>query len=131
NVALNALLFLYRYVLHQPWPELGPIAHAKRPRRLPTVLTQEEVTAVLARLHGTSLLMASLSTYARGTCLLAAGVCCLSPRTRRAPRAEPPRPPSCWLPAKLLSRWRSGEAGGCAYAAQRGYARGGYSKIAL
>ena len=60
NVALNALLFLYRYVLHQSWSELGPIAHAKRPRRLPTVFTQEEVAAVLAQLHGTSSLMASL-----------------------------------------------------------------------
>ena len=60
NVALNALLFLYRHVLHQPWPEIGPIAHAKRPRRMPTVLTQEEVTAVLAQLHGTSSLMTSL-----------------------------------------------------------------------
>jgi integron integrase len=69
NVALNALLFLYRYVLHQPWPELGPIAHAKRPRRLPTVFTQEEVTAVLAQLHGTSLLMASL-LYGAGLCLM-------------------------------------------------------------
>jgi integron integrase len=69
NVALNALLFLYRYVLHQPWPERGPIAHAKRPRRLPTVFTQEEVTAVLAQLHGTSLLMASL-LYGAGLCLM-------------------------------------------------------------
>jgi integron integrase len=69
NVALNALLFLYRYVLHQPWPELGPIAHAKRPRRLPTVFTQEEVTAVLAQLHGTSWLMASL-LYGAGLCLM-------------------------------------------------------------
>ena len=69
NVALNALLFLYRYVLHQPWPELGPIAHAKRPRRLPTVFTQEEVVAVLAQLHGTSLLMASL-LYGAGLCLM-------------------------------------------------------------
>src|SRR2546422_6762300 len=69
NVALNALLFLYRYVLHQPWPELGSIAHAKRPRRLPTVFTQEEVTAVLAQLHGTSSLMASL-LYGAGLRLL-------------------------------------------------------------
>ncbi len=69
NVALNALLFLYRYVLHQPWSELGPIAHAKRPRRLPTVFTQEEVTAILAQLHGTSLLMASL-LYGAGLCLM-------------------------------------------------------------
>jgi integron integrase len=69
NVALNALLFLYRYVLHQPWPELGPIAHAKRPRRLPTVFTQEEVVAVLAQLHGMSWLMASL-LYGAGLCLM-------------------------------------------------------------
>jgi integron integrase len=69
NVALNALLFLYRYVLHQPWPELGLIAHARRPHRLPTVFTQEEVTAVLAQLHGTSWLMASL-LYGAGLCLM-------------------------------------------------------------
>jgi integron integrase len=69
NVALNALLFLYRYVLRQPWPEPAPIAHAKRPRRLPTVLTHEEVTAVLAQLHGTSWLMASL-LYGAGLCLM-------------------------------------------------------------
>ena len=69
NVTLNALLFLYRYVLHQPWPELEPIAHAKRPRRLPTVFTHEEVTAVLAQLHGTSWLMASL-LYGAGLCLM-------------------------------------------------------------
>ena len=69
NVALHALLFLYRYVLHQPWPELGPIAHAQRPRRLPTVFTQEEVTAVLAQLHSTSWLMASL-LYGAGLCLM-------------------------------------------------------------
>jgi site-specific recombinase XerD len=69
NVALNALLFLYRYVLHQPWPESALIAHAKRPRRLPTVLTHEEVTAVLTQLHGTSWLMASL-LYGAGLCLM-------------------------------------------------------------
>jgi integron integrase len=69
NVALHALLFLYRYVLHQPWPDLEPIAHAQRPRRLPTVFTQEEAVAVLAQLHGTSLLMASL-LYGAGLCLM-------------------------------------------------------------
>src|SRR4249920_385604 len=56
-------------VLHQPWPEFGLIAHATRPRRLPTVFTQEEVTAVLAQLHGTSLLMARL-LYGAGLCLM-------------------------------------------------------------
>src|SRR4029450_5706325 len=52
HVALKALLFLYRDVLHQAWPERGPIAHAKRPRRLPTVFTQEEVTAAAAQRQG-------------------------------------------------------------------------------
>lgn len=40
NVALNALLFLYRHVLHQEWPTITGIAHAKRPRRLPAVFTR-------------------------------------------------------------------------------------------
>jgi integron integrase len=60
NVALNALLFLYRHVLRQEFPELGEIERAKRPRRLPTVLTREEITAMLAQLRGTHHLMASL-----------------------------------------------------------------------
>jgi site-specific recombinase XerD len=58
--ALHALLFLYRYVLHQSWPEPALLAPAKRPRRLPPVLTHAEVTAVLAQLQGTAWLMASL-----------------------------------------------------------------------
>src|SRR5712691_792591 len=60
NVALNALLFLYRHVLHQPWPEIGLIAHAKRTPPMPTVLPHEEAPSVLAHLHGTSSLMTSL-----------------------------------------------------------------------
>lgn len=61
NVALNALLFLYRHVLRQEFPELGELERAKRPRRLPAVLTREKVvTAMLAQLRGTHHLMASL-----------------------------------------------------------------------
>ena len=60
NVALNALLFLYRHVLRQEFPEIGELERAKRPRRLPTVLTREEVTALLTQLKGTQHLMASL-----------------------------------------------------------------------
>ena len=60
NVALNALLFLYRHVLRQEFPEIGEFERAKRPRRLPTVLTREEVTALLTQLKGTQHLMASL-----------------------------------------------------------------------
>jgi integron integrase len=60
NGALNALLFLYRQVLKQPFPELGEIERAKRPQRVPTVFTHEEVQAVLAQLSGMNALMASL-----------------------------------------------------------------------
>lgn len=60
NGALNALLFLYRHVLQQPFPDLGEFERAKRPRRLPIVFSQEEVRAVLAQLDGVTLLMARL-----------------------------------------------------------------------
>jgi len=60
NGALNALLFLYRHVLKQPFPELGEIERAKRPHRVPTVFTPTEVQAVLAQLSGTPHLMATL-----------------------------------------------------------------------
>ena len=59
NQALCALVFLYREVLHRRL-ELDSFARAKRPRRLPVVLTRDEVRALLARLEGTQHLMASL-----------------------------------------------------------------------
>jgi integron integrase len=59
NQAFSALLFLYREVLHQ---DLGPIdaLRAKRPRRLPTVLTREETLRLIGCLSGTHQLMAKL-----------------------------------------------------------------------
>jgi integron integrase len=60
NVALNALLFLYRHVLKQEFPSLDNLERAKRPRRVPTVFTREEVAAVLAQLTGMNHLMACL-----------------------------------------------------------------------
>jgi integron integrase len=59
NQALSALLFLYRDMLHK---DLGPIdaLRAKKPKRLPTVLTKEEVRRVLGHLSGTHQLMAKL-----------------------------------------------------------------------
>ena len=59
NQALSALLFLYREVLHQ---ELGPVdaLRAKRPKRLPTVLTKEETLRLIGCLSGTHRLMAKL-----------------------------------------------------------------------
>jgi integron integrase len=60
NQALNALMFLYTAVLAVELPHLPDIARAKRPVRLPTVLSREEVADLLARLHGVEWLMASL-----------------------------------------------------------------------
>mgnify|MGYP001604511541 CR=1 FL=1 len=60
NQALSALLFLYREVLQQALPWLEGVVRAKRPIRLPVVLTREEVQAVLAHLRGTPLLMGTL-----------------------------------------------------------------------
>src|SRR2546422_11507899 len=52
NQALAALLFLYREVLGVRVGWLVNLVRAKRPERLPVVLTRAEVHAVLARLRG-------------------------------------------------------------------------------
>src|SRR5688500_10892170 len=59
NQALSALLFLYKEVLKQPLPWLDELERAKRPARLPTVLSRGEVTALLGAMRGTKWLMAS------------------------------------------------------------------------
>jgi integron integrase len=60
NQALSALLFLYRKVLELDVPWLDGLVRAKRPQRLPVVLTREEVRAVIQRLEGVPRLMAYL-----------------------------------------------------------------------
>jgi len=52
NQALSALLFLYRYVLCQPLDEAIDAVRAKPSRYLPTVLTKDEVQAILQQLSG-------------------------------------------------------------------------------
>jgi integron integrase len=69
NQALSALLFLYRDVLEHDLPWLDDIVRARRPERLPVVLTQDEVRAVLGRLEGPPRLMAYLM-YGAGLRLL-------------------------------------------------------------
>ena len=59
NQALSALLFLYRDVLDLDLPWLDGVVRAKRPDRLPIVLTREEVGAVLRPLTGVPRLMRS------------------------------------------------------------------------
>lgn len=60
NQALAALLFLYKDVLGIELPWMSGIARAKRPRRIPVVLTREEAQLLLAQMSGTHGLMARL-----------------------------------------------------------------------
>jgi len=58
--ALNALVFLYGKVLERPLPELGDFAKARRPRKLPVVLSPNQVRALLEQMQGVQRLMANL-----------------------------------------------------------------------
>jgi integron integrase len=69
NQALTALLFLYREVLGIELPWMKNIRRAKRPERVPVVLSREEVGAVLGEMSGTPWLVASL-LYGSGMRLL-------------------------------------------------------------
>jgi integron integrase len=69
NQALAALLYVYDKVLHRPLGILEGIVRARRPRRLPVVLTRDEVKEVLSRLSGTIGLVCML-LYGSGLRLL-------------------------------------------------------------
>ena len=71
NQAKSALLFLYKEVLGVALPWLDNVEQAKTPKRLPTVLTKNEVQAVLSRLSGTHWLVVSL-LYGTGMRILEA-----------------------------------------------------------
>ena len=58
NQALAALLFMYQQVLGRKLDWLAGVVHAKRPERLPVVLSRDEVAAVLGRMEGVAALMA-------------------------------------------------------------------------
>lgn len=60
NQALSALLFLYKEVLKQEIGWLEGVERAKKPLRLPVVLTRDEVHKIFAHLRGTARLMAGL-----------------------------------------------------------------------
>lgn len=59
NQAYSAILFLYRYVLHIDLPDINAV-RAKKPKRLPVVLTRDEVRRVIDQLDGTPKLMVQL-----------------------------------------------------------------------
>ncbi|MCP4092808.1 MAG: integron integrase [Planctomycetes bacterium] len=60
NQALAALLFVYKELLDKDVPWMDGIVRAKRPKRLPVVMSPNEVQVVLAEMTGTSQLIASV-----------------------------------------------------------------------
>ena len=68
--ALSALLFLYKEVLEIELPWLDDVTRAKKPARLPTVLTREETAALLARIDDPELQLIVRLLYGSGLRLL-------------------------------------------------------------
>ncbi|OQX30193.1 MAG: integrase [Candidatus Sedimenticola endophacoides] len=60
GLALNALVFFYSKILENPLGDIGPFKRPKHPRRIPTVLGQEEVAAIFSHIGGMKLLMLRL-----------------------------------------------------------------------
>ena len=60
NQALSALLFLYREVLEENLPWLTDINRPTQVRRIPSVLTKDEVAGLLAAMDGVTALLARL-----------------------------------------------------------------------
>jgi len=60
NQALAAILFLFRQVLGRPVEDLGNVIRAKKPKRLPIVMSKDEVRRLLFHLHGEKRLAARL-----------------------------------------------------------------------
>ena len=69
NQAFNAIVFLYRNVLKLPFSEEIQALRAKKPERVPTVLTKDEVKRLLSVMSGTNLLLAKM-LYAGGLRLM-------------------------------------------------------------
>lgn len=70
NQALSALLFLYREVLEEDLPWLGDVTRAKKPARLPTVLTREEAAGLLAQISDREMHLVVRLLYGSGMRLL-------------------------------------------------------------
>ncbi len=60
NQALCSIVFLYKNVLDMDTGEWGEIVRAKKPKRLPVVLSREETDAIINNMHGTIRLMTVL-----------------------------------------------------------------------
>ena len=60
NQALHSVLFLYRHVLNMPIGYVGGVAPARRPQRLPIVLSRAEARTLLGAMRGVPRLCATL-----------------------------------------------------------------------
>jgi len=58
--ALNALVFLYEQVLRRPLGDIGEFSRAKKPKKLPVVLSSDEVRRLLSGLRGSYVLIGGL-----------------------------------------------------------------------
>lgn len=71
NQALAAVLFLYKHVLEEPLDRIDGIAPARRPKTLPTVLSQQEAATILSLLESMPALVCKLQ-YGSGLRLMEA-----------------------------------------------------------
>lgn len=95
NQAKSAILYLYKQVRGMELPWLNEVIQARRPWRLPVVLTPSEVRELLMHMEGTTGLVAQ-SLYGTGLGLMSAGLAA----------QEPPHPCSP-LPPGLKRGWQS------------------------
>lgn len=63
NQALSALLFLYREVLNIDLPWLNNIGRPQQTKRIPSVLTKDEVAGLLAQMDGITALLTKLYIF--------------------------------------------------------------------
>lgn len=60
NQALSAIVFLYKHILKRPLENLDKLKRAKRPKRLPVVLTEKEALSIINSTEGVHKLVLSL-----------------------------------------------------------------------
>lgn len=60
NQALNALVFLFKRVLHRDLDAFDGFSRARKPKKLPVVMSRREAACVLSRMEGTTGLVARL-----------------------------------------------------------------------
>lgn len=71
NQALNAIVFLYKYVLNRPLGQIENLIWSKKPKKLPIVISRGEVNSILNHMQGVQKLIAAL-LYGSGMRLIEA-----------------------------------------------------------